>query len=219
MLWSSNHIFNPLQSVNRYIQGNGQHAARGGRGGGPRGRGRGGRGGGGGGGGGGNNGGDNEGGSGGGAVRGRGSARARGVEAPRRRGRPRKLAPPQQPVAVENDEDFILNDSPPPPPPAPTSRARQPRPPAPPILSDESDVKNCKCGIPAKQLTVVKESASKGQKFWTCPKETPESCGFFEWVNVSPSGPAVVPSKRPLTDRSVRRLLLLFVIQRLSFPW
>ena len=148
---------------------------------------------------------------------GRGSARALGVES-RGRGARRKPALPPPSIPPENDEDIFFNDDPPPPPPpAPTSRARQP-PPAPSIPSDESDAKNCKCGIPAKQLTVTKESASKGQKFWTCTKDKPESCGFFEWVNAPLSGPAVVPSKRSHTDRSVCRLHFLFRHSTANFP-
>ncbi|KAF8971256.1 hypothetical protein BDZ97DRAFT_1788564 [Flammula alnicola] len=41
----------------------------------------------------------------------------------------------------------------------------------------------CECKIPAVQRTVIRETATKGKKFWTC--ET-RSCGFFQWVENAP---------------------------------
>ena len=53
---------------------------------------------------------------------------------------------------------------------------------------------HCSCDVPAAQRTVVKESISKGKKFWTCG--TNNSCGFFQWVEEIAGAQAVVPTKR-----------------------
>lgn len=52
----------------------------------------------------------------------------------------------------------------------------------------------CNCDVSAAQRTVVKESISKGKKFWTCG--TNNSCGFFQWVEEIAGAQAVVPTKR-----------------------
>lgn len=76
----------------------------------------------------------------------------------------------------------------------------------------------CRCDIPAAERTVVKETASKGRRFWTCGNNS--SCHFFEWIDgPSPvaSGsrqpPPVVPAKRAYTDRSVINYVCVLVIQ------
>ncbi|KZT57049.1 prokaryotic type I DNA topoisomerase [Calocera cornea HHB12733] len=63
---------------------------------------------------------------------------------------------------------------------------------------------SCRCGVPAAERTVVKETPNKGRKFWTCPNDPP--CGFFEWVDHATGGGAsnlqpapagrTVPAKR-----------------------
>lgn len=55
----------------------------------------------------------------------------------------------------------------------------------------------CECNIAAVQRTVVRETASKGRRFWTCSQS---ACGFFQWADDTPgsSGGAgvSVPQKR-----------------------
>ncbi|RDB16720.1 DNA topoisomerase 3 [Hypsizygus marmoreus] len=66
-----------------------------------------------------------------------------------------------------------------------------------------TDDTRCNCDVPAAQRTVVKESASKGRKFWTCGNNG--SCEFFQWADAPPSGEgagmSVIPAKRPYSAR------------------
>lgn len=76
---------------------------------------------------------------------------------------------------------------------------------------------------------MIKESASKGRRFWTCGNN--RECEFFEWMDGVPSGPvasssrqapSVVPAKRTYPDRSVRTLTLLdmnVLNQRWLYRW
>ena len=69
---------------------------------------------------------------------------------------------------------------------------------------------NCLCDIPAQELAVVKESANKGRKFWTCGHHPEKKCLYFDWMtgtsaSTTQSGSdadgftrPVVPAKRPL---------------------
>lgn len=41
----------------------------------------------------------------------------------------------------------------------------------------------CKCGFPAVQRTVKKQSANKGKQFFVCSKEQGQQCAFFEWAD------------------------------------
>lgn len=77
-------------------------------------------------------------------------------------------------------------------------------------LAQAGSTPNCLCGIPAQELSVVKESANKGRKFWTCGHHPEKKCQYFDWVtgtsaSTTQSGPdadgftrPVVPAKRPL---------------------
>jgi DNA topoisomerase III len=42
----------------------------------------------------------------------------------------------------------------------------------------DSAARKCKCNEESILLTVTKESANKGRKFWSCRSAR---CGFFEW--------------------------------------
>lgn len=48
----------------------------------------------------------------------------------------------------------------------------------------------CLCNELAVKLTVTKESANKGRKFYVCakPRDTPGRCNFFLWDDVGPQG-------------------------------
>lgn len=77
-------------------------------------------------------------------------------------------------------------------------------------LNQAGSAPNCSCGIPAQELSVVKESTNKGRKFWTCGHHPEKRCQFFEWMtgtseSTTQSGKGVeafarpiVPAKRPL---------------------
>lgn len=54
-----------------------------------------------------------------------------------------------------------------------------------PAQRTSSAAPNCSCGVSAAERTVVKESANKGRKFWTCGNSG--ECQFFEWQD-GPSG-------------------------------
>ncbi|XP_014209436.1 DNA topoisomerase 3-alpha [Copidosoma floridanum] len=41
----------------------------------------------------------------------------------------------------------------------------------------------CKCGNPARQLTVQKDGLNKGRQFYSCPSGVNSSCGFFQWAD------------------------------------
>ncbi|KAI8796900.1 DNA topoisomerase 3-alpha [Biomphalaria glabrata] len=43
----------------------------------------------------------------------------------------------------------------------------------------------CKCGIPAKFLTVQKQGPNTGRQFYGCSKPREQSCGFFQWADDS----------------------------------
>uniref|UniRef100_A0A8D8S258 DNA topoisomerase n=1 Tax=Cacopsylla melanoneura TaxID=428564 RepID=A0A8D8S258_9HEMI len=55
-----------------------------------------------------------------------------------------------------------------------------------------SDEIVCLCNELAVKLTVTKESANKGRKFYVCakPRDTPGRCNFFLWDDVGPQPPA-----------------------------
>ncbi|XP_008555913.1 uncharacterized protein LOC103577160 [Microplitis demolitor] len=40
----------------------------------------------------------------------------------------------------------------------------------------------CICGQPARKQTVQKDGPNKGKEFYTCSKDSPKSCGFFDWA-------------------------------------
>ncbi|KAK6742430.1 hypothetical protein RB195_009977 [Necator americanus] len=50
--------------------------------------------------------------------------------------------------------------------------------------SNDSENKQCVCGIPAALRTVQKDGPNKGRKFLCCSKAMgqPDKCNFFEWV-------------------------------------
>lgn len=54
-----------------------------------------------------------------------------------------------------------------------------------PIVSEDDPFTNlgvmCKCGIPAKLLSVKKDGPNKGREFYACSKPRTEQCDFFEW--------------------------------------
>ena len=61
---------------------------------------------------------------------------------------------------------------------------------------------SCECGLSAKLLTVIKESASKGRQFYTC-RNTNGRCRFFQWadedtINTDP----VIKGNESLSDSS-----------------
>lgn len=99
----------------------------------------------------------------------------------------------------ESEEDF----QPPPRTSRPPPTRQPPRRPTPPPKStprnDDPNQVHCNCG-PAVQRTVVKESASKGRLFWTCPNKP--GCGFFKWDD-DVAGPSnrSVPTKRSFSNR------------------
>ena len=100
-------------------------------------------------------------------------------------------------------------DEPPPPPPAGRTREHPPRPLQRAGSAAQSADGQCKCRVLAAERTVVKESANKGRKFRSCGNQG--ACDFFEWVDgpppsasVSTSNSRTIPSKRTLTERSVR---------------
>ncbi|KDR67535.1 hypothetical protein GALMADRAFT_258185 [Galerina marginata CBS 339.88] len=59
----------------------------------------------------------------------------------------------------------------------------------------------CNCDLEAVERTVVRDTASKGKKFWGCTKG-PSGCGFFQWVEDGPAASGSrtasgsVPAKR-----------------------
>ncbi|PPQ82932.1 hypothetical protein CVT26_005039 [Gymnopilus dilepis] len=61
--------------------------------------------------------------------------------------------------------------------------------------SSDGPKRMCKCSEEAVQLTVQKEGANKGRKFWKCKKGDNGSCGFFEWDDQPPQNAG--PSNRP----------------------
>lgn len=88
------------------------------------------------------------------------------------------------------------------------SRGHPPRPRQTVGSATQSADGQCKCGVLAAERTVVKESENKGRKFRSCGNQG--VCDFFEWLDGPPSAsvntPASrsIPSKRTLTERSVR---------------
>ncbi|KAG7446533.1 prokaryotic type I DNA topoisomerase [Guyanagaster necrorhizus] len=105
-------------------------------------------------------------------------------------------------IIIPDDSD---DDSQPPPRTSKPPSARQPpkRPTPPPKLpasrNHDSGQIHCNCG-PAVQRTVVKESASKGRLFWTCPNKP--GCGFFKWDDdVTELCNKAIPAKRPFSYR------------------
>ena len=52
-------------------------------------------------------------------------------------------------------------------------------------LSDNSHGILCRCRISAKLLTVKKDSPNKGRQFYSCSKQKPLECGFFQWADES----------------------------------
>ncbi|GFO25569.1 DNA topoisomerase [Plakobranchus ocellatus] len=85
-----------------------------------------------------------------------------------------------------------------------------------------SDEVSCRCGIPAKSLTVQKQGPNTGRPFFACSKPREQSCNFFQWADQahgmsnfgqdgSNSGSAILPwasgskgmsaqKKRPASD-------------------
>lgn len=54
----------------------------------------------------------------------------------------------------------------------------------------------CRCGQPAKQLTVNKDGPNKGRPFFGCSQPLRElQCGFFQWADAEPTPQA--PTARP----------------------
>ncbi|KAH9499590.1 DNA topoisomerase 3-alpha [Bulinus truncatus] len=53
--------------------------------------------------------------------------------------------------------------------------------------TDDTDIL-CKCGIPAKHLTVQKPGANTGRQFYGCSKPREQSCNFFQWADDNNSG-------------------------------
>ncbi|KAK0213155.1 prokaryotic type I DNA topoisomerase [Desarmillaria ectypa] len=101
------------------------------------------------------------------------------------------------------DDDSEDDLQPPPPmskPPSDRPPPRHPTPPPKPPASrnDDSGQIRCNCG-PAVLRTVVKESASKGRLFWTCPNKP--GCDFFKWDD-DVAGPSdrTIPTKRPFSN-------------------
>lgn len=45
-----------------------------------------------------------------------------------------------------------------------------------------SGIPNCKCSLPGRLLTVQKEGANKGRKFYGCSKPMGQGCNFFQWA-------------------------------------
>ena len=52
-------------------------------------------------------------------------------------------------------------------------------------LSDNSHGIVCHCEMPAKFLTVKKDSPNKGRQFYACSKQKWKECGFFKWADES----------------------------------
>lgn len=46
----------------------------------------------------------------------------------------------------------------------------------------------CGCQQEAVERTVFKEGPNTGRKFWACPKQRDEGCGFFEWQDDNNNG-------------------------------
>lgn len=49
--------------------------------------------------------------------------------------------------------------------------------------TDTADTVVCKCGQPAKSLTVHKEGPNTGRQFYVCPAPKGEGCNFFLWAD------------------------------------
>lgn len=83
-----------------------------------------------------------------------------------------------------------------------------------------ANIPSCRCEVPAVERTVMKESANKGKKFFTCSKGQGEGCGFFEWSEGGGIGGGgggnVVPQKRAFasgsTDNNVCLPHCLFIL-------
>ncbi|KAG1501985.1 hypothetical protein G6F47_004716 [Rhizopus delemar] len=45
-----------------------------------------------------------------------------------------------------------------------------------------SDCPNCRCGNPAIELTVTRDSGNRGRRFFACAAGRDTGCGFFEWI-------------------------------------
>ena len=74
-----------------------------------------------------------------------------------------------------------------------------------PTGGEEEQTVACRCGDPAKQLTVQKEGPNKGRQFYGCQKPRDQSCGFFQWADdVSNNSTAhnytVAPTSDSLTE-------------------
>ncbi|XP_044577691.1 DNA topoisomerase 3-alpha-like [Cotesia glomerata] len=55
----------------------------------------------------------------------------------------------------------------------------------------------CICGQLARLQTVEKDGANKGREFYTCSKESPKSCGFFDWAqDYSTRSAGSIPAKK-----------------------
>lgn len=71
---------------------------------------------------------------------------------------------------------------------------------------------NCKCGKPAVEFTVRRDTGNIGRRFRRCGQ--PNDCGYFEWVDELPQkdqakrsrtpNPHSIPAKRARTDDAVR---------------
>ncbi|KAF5357377.1 hypothetical protein D9758_005864 [Tetrapyrgos nigripes] len=90
-----------------------------------------------------------------------------------------------------------VSDLPPDPPaPKPASRARKPRSTATTTKATTSTAKpnsrstgsssssggvQCQCNVPAKQLTITDDTASRGRPYWTCGNNN--ACNFWQWAD------------------------------------
>ncbi|OSD06958.1 prokaryotic type I DNA topoisomerase [Trametes coccinea BRFM310] len=117
--------------------------------------------------------------------------------------RPPAPAPAPAPAALaQEDEDAMYwsdNDASaapvPPPRPPPVTVSRGPFP-----SGSDSTHPQCECGVPAAERTVVKESANKGKKFWTCGQD--RTCQFFQWADASSTASSSAASSSTLATRS-----------------
>jgi len=109
-------------------------------------------------------------------------------------------------ISVKLSSREADSNDPPPPSFPPPSRGRQTNRSS--TLGSMNQI-NCRCGVPAAERTVTKDSVSKGRKFLTCNERV---CNFFEWTDgISPNSASeqcppetkTIPTKRPYSDRSV----------------
>ncbi|BFZ03791.1 hypothetical protein BsWGS_06828 [Bradybaena similaris] len=51
-----------------------------------------------------------------------------------------------------------------------------------------ADEVQCRCGLPAKFLTVQKQGPNNGRQFYGCSKPREQSCQFFQWADATSGG-------------------------------